>query len=66
MSDLPQPIVAIPLKRLALCLSCECGFYLNGWSSCPNCGDEHFAMVENFIGSIKNETAGSESPEPAT
>jgi hypothetical protein len=52
MNDFPQPVVAIPLAGAALCLSCEGIFYLARSNRCPLCADEHFVMVERFIGTI--------------
>jgi hypothetical protein len=55
MTDLPRPVVAIPLADAAICLSCtqEAIFYLPGSARCPSCASEHFVMVEKIIGSIR-------------
>ncbi len=70
MTDLPRPVVAIPLADAAICLSCpqEAIFYLPGSNRCPLCASEHFALVQGFLGSMLRitETAGSAGTDPAT
>jgi hypothetical protein len=57
MTDLPRPVVAIPLGDAAMCLSCEAIFYLAGSNKCPLCADEHFLMVQNVVGTIKERSS---------
>jgi hypothetical protein len=65
VTDLPTPVVAIPLAGAALCLSCERIYWLAGSNRCPGCTDEHFVMLQGIIGTtIGNETAGPAANEP--
>jgi hypothetical protein len=64
MTDLPTPVVAIPLASAAMCLSCEAVFYLVSANRCPVCTDEHFVMLEAIVGTIREKTAGPVATEP--
>lgn len=52
MTDLPIPVIAIPLGAAAMCLSCEHIFWLPGSNWCPKCADEHFVMLEKIVGTV--------------
>ncbi len=54
MTDLPKPVVAIPLSGAALCLNPdESIFWLEGSNRCPICASDQFVMVEQIIGTLR-------------